>query len=121
MYMTVFRRSEQHANTVRHYYPVRSFGELRDIRALPTIPYGLDEGQNTRPARFKTKDVRFGQKQTFVVQKACPLYPQERTIWRVGRSDWVFRENTLNCLGLRGENFVCSCTPSATTTFDGLR
>ena len=51
---------EQHANSVRRYYPVRNFGELRDIRALPTIPYGLDVGQNTQPARFKTKDVRFG-------------------------------------------------------------
>lgn len=51
---------EQHANSVRRYYPVRNFGELRDIRALPTIPCGLDVGQNTRPARFKTKDVRFG-------------------------------------------------------------
>ena len=49
------------AVTPYHVYDgisVRNFGELRDIRALPTIPYGLDE--NIRSARFKTKDVRFG-------------------------------------------------------------
>jgi len=56
--ISVLRTAREHM--VRRYYPVRNFRELRDIRALPTIPYGLDEGQNTRPARFKTKDIRFG-------------------------------------------------------------
>ena len=41
-----------------------------------------------------------------------------RTIWRVRRSDCgALRANTLNCSELRAENFVCSCTSSA-TSFD---
>ena len=56
--ISVLRTAREHM--VRRYYPSVFFRELRDIRALPTIPYGLDEGQNTRPARFKTKDIRFG-------------------------------------------------------------
>ena len=53
----------------------------------------------------------------------CPLYPRKRTsVSRVGRLNCVaMRLITRDYPGLPIENFVCSSTPSATATFDGLR
>ena len=102
--ISVLRTAREHM--VRRYYPsviLESFGTLE---RYPRFPTDLMKDKTLGLRVSKPKISALVISGHFAAQSACPLYPQERTIWRVGQIGlWRLTRKYAELLGTTSREF----------------